>query len=175
MILLKITDIKNFMNMLLIDKAFDQFLLSEATISMASTYIIDGHINKDFYTQEEIDALKDETQLEGRIFSEKMQRFSAIKPLCLSIIKGKKTPANFKFTFCLSPENTEKFLKTFDSAFTSNDILNLTLNVKYDGTMLSATTAVSLNLFSLDKSIDIAWDNMVKKFFTSNNISFEEM
>lgn len=175
MILLKITDIKVFMNKLLIETAFDQFLLSEATISMASTYIIDGHINKDFYSSDELNVLKEEALSEGRVFSEKMQRFSQIKPFCLSIIKGRKTPANFKFTFCLADENIEKFLKTADSSFTISDIGNLTLNIKYDGSGLTATTAVSLNTFSLDKSINASWDNMIRKFFISNNISFEEM
>ena len=175
MIYLKITDIKHFMNMLLIDKAFDQFLLSDASISMASTYIIDGHINKTFYSNEELENLKAEAQSEGRIFSEKMQRFSQVKPICLNIIKGKKTPSSFKFVFCLSDENTEKFLNTFESSFTPNDIGNLSLNIKYDSNGLFATTAVSLNIFSMDKSINAAWDNMVKKFFISNGINFEEM
>ena len=49
MFLFKITDIKQFMNKLLLSNAFDQFLLSEAQILTASTFIIDGHINKDFY------------------------------------------------------------------------------------------------------------------------------
>lgn len=174
MILLKITDTKNFMNQLLIEKTFDQFLIAEATISMASTYVIDGHLNKAFFSENELNELKATAALEGRIFSEKMQRFHEIKPLCLNIIKGKKTPASFKFTFCLSDENTEKFLKTSASVFSVNDIANLTLNIKYDGKDLFATTATSLNIFSLDKSIDTAWDTMIKKFFTSNNISFEE-
>lgn len=174
MILLKITDTKNFMNQLLIEKTFDQFLIAEATISMASTYIIDGHINKNFFSENELNELKASASLDGRIFSEKMQRFHEVKPICLNIIKGKKTPSAFKFTFCLSGENTEKFLKSASVAFSVNDIANLTLNIKYDGTDLTATTATSLTIFSLDKSLDTAWDTMIKKFFSSNNISFEE-
>lgn len=175
MLLFKITDIKKFMNSLLIDKTFDQFLIAEATIKMASTYIIDGHINKSFFTDEELSELNETATQNGRIFSDKMQRFYEVKPICLSIIKGKKTPTSFKFTFCLSGENTDKFLNTFESDFKSTDIGNLTLNIKYDGTELTATTSVSLNIFSLDKSIDTAWDNMIKKFFSSNDIKYEEL
>lgn len=173
MISLKILDVKQFMNLLLLDKVFDQFLLSEASISMASTYVIDGHIVKGFYSESELNDLKEEAQAEGRIFSEKMERFSKVKPICLSIIKGKKTPNSFKFVFCLSDENTEKFLNSFDSSFNKNDIGNLSLNIKYDSTGLFATTAVSLNIFSMDKSINSAWDEMIKKFFTSNNINYD--
>lgn len=175
MLLLKISDIKQLMNKLLIESAFDQFLLSEANISMASTYIIDGHINKSFYSSDELSDLKSEAESNGRIFSERMQRWEQIKPYCLSIIKGKKTPAAFKFTFCLSDENVVKFLNSSNLSLSPNDIANLTLNIKYDGSDLSATTAVSLNTFTLDKSIDASWDKMIKKFFDANKIGFEEM
>lgn len=175
MIFLKFTDVKQFMNKLLLETAFDQFLLSEAQISMASTIIIDGHLNKDFYSEDELNELREMSKENNRIFSDKMQRFEQLKPLCLSVIKGKKTPSSFKFTFCLSPENTEKFLMMSNTGLTTTDIGNLTLNIKYDGTSLSGTTAVSLNIFTTDKSIDSAWDLMIKKFFTANEIAFEEV
>lgn len=173
MISIKFTDTKQFVNKLLLDNTFDQFLLSEAQISMASTYIIDGHINKDFYSETELNEQREQAIANNRIFSEKMQRFEQIKPLCLAIIKGKKTPSSFKFTFCLSPENTEKFLSMCDTTLTLHDIGNLTLNIKYDGISLTGTTSVSLNIFTMDKSIYTAWDNMIMKFFTASNISFE--
>lgn len=175
MILLKFTDIKQFMNKLLLDNVFDQFLLSEAQISMANTVVIDGHINKDFYSESEIQDLKDNAASNGRIYSEKMMRFDQIKPLCLSIIKGKKTPVAFKFVFCLSPENTQKFLTMSNSTLQFSDIGNLTLNLKYDSSVLTGTTAVSLNIFTTDNSINSAWDNMIKKFFITNDITFEEI
>lgn len=175
MLLLKINDIRQFMNKLLIENAFDYFLLSEASISMASTYIIDGHINKSFYSSDELSDLKQEAESNGRIFSERMRRWEQEKPYCLSIIKGKKTPAAFKFTFCLSDENIIKFLSSANLSLTPGDIANLSLNIKYDGSMLCATTAVSMNTFTLDKSIDTSWDKMIKKFFDVNKIGFEEM
>lgn len=55
MIAIQITDLKYFMNTLLLKEAFDSFLLEEATIKTAQTYIIDGHINQDFYTKEELE------------------------------------------------------------------------------------------------------------------------
>ena len=49
----RISDLKNFMNKLLLSDHFDYFLLEEGTIVTANTYRIDGHVQKDFYTKEE--------------------------------------------------------------------------------------------------------------------------
>ena len=49
-----------FMTGLLSEKetAFDQFLLGEAVIMTGNTYTIDGHINRSFYTEEELLQMK---------------------------------------------------------------------------------------------------------------------
>jgi len=177
MILIKVTDIKHFMKKLLFENetAFDSFLLSEASITTGNTVTIDGHINKEFYSQEEL-ALLEETALEnGRIYSSVMSRWSVLKSFCFQLIKGKKTPLSFRFVFYLADENIERFLNSVKTALTRADIDGLTLNVKYDGHTLTCTTATSLNLFTLDKSIDRAWDDMVKKFLFKHEIDFEEL
>ncbi|HOO28639.1 MAG TPA: DUF5721 family protein, partial [Lachnospiraceae bacterium] len=103
-----------------------------------------------------------------------MSRWESIKPYCFQLIKGKKTPLSFRFVFYLAPENTERFLKNTATELTLNDINGLSLNIRYNGHTLSCTTATSLNLFTLDKSIEYAWDAMIKKFLTKNEINFEE-
>ena len=50
MLALKLTDIKDFMNKLLRSDIFDHFLLQEADILTGASFVIDGHINKDFYS-----------------------------------------------------------------------------------------------------------------------------
>ena len=62
MLALKISSTKSFMNHLLVADTFDNFLMAEATVSTAHTYQIDGHINKDFFSSEEltdVDSLKE--------------------------------------------------------------------------------------------------------------------
>lgn len=175
MILIEIKDVKQLMNKLLIEEAFDKFLLSEANIVSSNSYIIDGHINKSFYTAEELENMRYETEQQGRIFSETMTRFENIKPVCLSLIKGKKTPVSFKFSFYLADENIEKFLKNSNQSLTRNDINGLVMNLKYAEQKLTITTAVSLKVFTLDKSIEKLWDSMVKRFLEANNIAYEEL
>ena len=48
MISIELTDTKDFMNKLLRTEIFDNFLLQEAVITKAASYVIDGHLQKGF-------------------------------------------------------------------------------------------------------------------------------
>ena len=173
-----INDIKKITKKLFSDSetAFDQFLVSDCTITTNATYTIDGHINKEFYSEEEISQFILDAESKGRIYSEEMIRWESVKSFCFSIIKGKKTPLSFKIVLCLAPENIDKFLKSSalsDSSITRADISALVINIKYDGSALTITTGTSLKIFSLDKSVEKAWDTMVAKFLTSLDIPYD--
>ena len=165
MIALQIQDIKNFMSKLLLSQTFDNFLLVEGAVTTFNTFRIEGRMHNDFFTPEETAQL----ELENREFS----LWKEVKPFCLELIKGKKTPLSFKFTFQLSKENTEKLLHS--SGITSilpENISGLLLNIRFDNGILCVITATNLNLFTLDKSLEHAWDDMVKKFLKQQEISF---
>ena len=165
MIALQIQDIKNFMSKLLLSQTFDNFHLVEGTITTYNTFRIDGRIHRDFFSAEEIE----ERGLDKREFS----LWKEVKPFCLELIKGKKTPLGFKFTFQLSKENTAKLLVS--SGITSiqpENVSGLLLNIRFDSNGLSCITATNLNLFTLNKSLEHAWDDMVKRFLKQQEISF---
>jgi hypothetical protein len=165
MIALQIQDIKNFMSKLLLSQTFDNFQIVEGSITTFNTFHIEGRLHKDFFTAEEIE----EQFLDKREFS----LWKEVKPFCLELIKGKKTPLSFKFIFQLSKENTEKLLAS--SGITSlqpENISGLLLNVRFDNGSLCVITATNLNLFTLDKSLEHAWDDMVKRFLKQQEISF---
>ena len=165
MIALQIQDIKNFMSKLLLSQTFDHFLLVEGTITTYNTFRIDGRIHKSFFTDEEME----ERGLNTREFS----LWKEVKPFCLELIKGKKTPLGFKFTFQLSKENTAKLLAS--SGITSiqpENVSGLLLNVRYENGALNVITATNLNLFTLEKSLEHVWDDMVKRFLKQQEISF---
>ena len=86
--LAKITNIRQFMNKLLLDNAFDSFLISEAIIKTGNSFVIDGHLNKEFYSSAEIDDMASEAKNDGRIFSNTLSRWSAIKPFALSLMNN---------------------------------------------------------------------------------------
>lgn len=167
MLALKLPETKAFMSRLLLLGTFDRFLLVEAAISTGVTVSIDGHFHRDFYTEEE---LAEKEYADGSL-----TYWEHLRPVCLNLIKGRKTPLGFKFVFRLNSSNTEKLLAQTQVSFSPADVKGLYLNLRYDQNVLTCTTATAFSSFTLDKSLDEAWDSMVKKFFLSQEISFEEM
>ena len=167
MIALELTDIKDFMNKLLRTEVFDHFLLQEAVITSGASYVIDGHITKGYYTDEEVETMG--------ISGYKMLPFSLLRGNCFDLIKGKKTPNSFKFVFLLSPENLKKTLASSGSSYTENDISGVFLILKYQNQLLTLTTGISYNIFSTDKSLESNWDKLVCRFLYQNDIKFEEL
>jgi len=175
MIILEISDIKSFMKTLLYEKenAFDAFLLSEAVIRMDSTYTIDGHINPSFYSAEEIDELERVATASNQHFDMRMVRWKTVKSHVLSIISGSKTPLFFNIVFYLSEENITKLISGSGFAGSVRPA-GLMLRISYENGVLHAITGSVYNDFTLDKSIDEKWDEMICKFFNSHSIAFEQ-
>ena len=51
------------MNALLLSEQFDSFLVEEAIITTYNTFHIDGHLVRDFYTNEELELLESEEKV----------------------------------------------------------------------------------------------------------------
>lgn len=166
MISLSITDKKAFISRLLAGEAFDHFLAAEAVITTFNTFIVDGRIKKDFYTEEELS----QNGLSERNYS----YWKEIKNVCFELIKGKKTPLGFKFVFQLADYNIEKLLHQNELPFQKHDINGLVLTVKYDGTKLTAVTGTSMKLFTMDRRLEQVWDENVRKFFYQQGIACED-
>lgn len=167
MLALKLTEVKDFMNKLLRSETFDHFLLQEAVIASAANYVIDGRVNKEYFTSEELE--------EAHLTDFPFLPFSMLRGNCFDLIKGKKTPSSFRFVFLLSPENQKKTLESLHSSFTEKDIRGFFLNLKYQNQALTLTTGVSYQIFSMDKSLENEWDKLVIRFLKQQNIAFEEM
>lgn len=167
MIALQITDLGIFMNSLLKGAMFDHFLLQEATITQAISYTIDGALNKDYYSEDELE--------EMGLTNASCLPFSYIRPVCFELLKGKKKPGYFKFVFLLSPENQANTIARSGSSFNSEDISAMYLNLTYKNNILTCTTGISYKLFSLDKTLEQEWDRLVKIFFRQNKIDVEQV
>ena len=162
----RIKEVKNFMGRLLGTEAFDAFLLAEASITTYNTFIIDGHMEKAFFTGD----VNDESVLPPYEFSE----WKNIRTLCFDLIKGKRTPVGFKFILHLKPELIEQILTEGNADVTLSDIKAFVLNIKYDGSTLTCVTATAFHSFLPDKTPDRLWDNFVTHFLTEREIIFEE-
>lgn len=167
MIALNLPDIKDFMHTLLCTDTFDNFLLMEAAIYGSCTWEMDGSINTDFYSSEELT----EQGLDGLSY----MPFSHLRTQCFDLIKGKRTPTYFKFIFLLSPANLARTLGQTHSSFTPEDISGMFINLKFQQGNLSLTTGISYRIFSVDKSLEQEWDSLVKRFLKNHAVTFEEL
>lgn len=160
MIAFELPEVKECMSKLLLSETFDPFLFIEGEIVTYNTFTIDGYLKKDFF---------DADMVPDRSYS----LWKDIREYCFSLIKGKRTPLSFKFIFGLSESNIEKLLRQQNLPFSTQDVQGLYLNLKYDGQKLQCVTGTSMNLFTMDKSLEQAWDAMVQKFFAQKEIAFE--
>lgn len=166
MISFKIEHTKDFMNKLLLQEAFDAFLVKEANISTFQTLHIDGSRNKSFYTTEELEELGPDMDF---------VRWSEIKALCFQAIKGKKTPLSFKFVFKLSEKNTEKFLLQTGVSFNTSDVSGLFLNISFENGIIHCVSGTALKIFTMEKSLDTEWDSMVERFLKQIQVEYERL
>ena len=161
MIAINIKNVKSFMSALLLSDMFDNFYFIEGEITTFNTFRIDGFIKKDFFEKDE-----DLTEY---------SKWSSVREFCYSIIKGKRTPLDFKIIFGLSPKNIEKLITKNELPIDPLSVQGLYMNIKYDGTTLNIITGTSFKSFTMDKSLEAAFDKMVLKFFTLKEIDFEEL
>ena len=160
MIALKIKQQKNFMAKLLTTELFDSFLVEEITIDTFNTFTIDGRIHKEFY--------KDSEEAKEALNNE-FSNWARIRPIALSLIKGKQTPLGFKFILHLSDSDKLALLSDADMDI-SPDQISLGINLRFSQGEVIITTGVSYNIFTLDKSAEKAWDEYIPSFLESNGI-----
>ena len=160
MIGLELTEVKECMSKLLLSEVFDPFYFIEGEITTFATFSMDGYLKKEFYDKETA------PERDYALWKD-------VREYCFSLIKGKRTPLAFKFVLGLSDSNIEKLLIGQGLDFKPQDVRGLYINLKYDGSKLQCITGTSMNLFTMDKSLEQAWDKMVQKFFTKQEIKFE--
>ncbi len=165
MLALQITSMKSFMNHLLVADTFENFLLAQATISTANTYQIDGHMNKEFYTAEELS--------NPACCPYDFVRWKDLKPFVFNLIKGKKTPLFFKLILHLQPQNVGKLLAAAGCSVSSEQVKALVLTIKYDGSHTVLTTGSAYHTFIMSKELDEIWDKALMQFLSRKGIAFE--
>lgn len=167
MLALKIIDIKEFMNQLLLGSTFDQFELVQADITTFNTFSIDGKIRRDFYDSDTCDIL-DQNRISNSSWKE-------TKPYCYSVIRGKRTPLYFKIIFQLPFRQIQNVFKNQTGSFSADLISGMFLNLQYKNKELLCTTGISLKSFIPDKTPEHQWDTMVLKFFRRHSIVYEQL
>ncbi|MBQ9989754.1 MAG: hypothetical protein IJP31_02240 [Lachnospiraceae bacterium] len=166
MLALQIKEIKAFMNKLLNSETFDRFLLEEARIQTGNTFLIDGHLNKAFYTREELE--------DPELLPYNLTLWKDMRSTCFMLIKGKKVPLLFKLTLIYNPRDSHTLLEQAGAGEYSSLLKSFVLTIKYDQKRLLLTTGTSFSTFIMDKTPDLIWDEALRRFLFENGIDFEE-
>lgn len=143
---------------------FDSFCLNEAEIMMAAGYKINGHRNRNFYTEEEWENVKNQPFLS----------WQENKALIFQMIRGNKTPLGMVVVLSCPNNLVTEILTASGTTMAESDVTGLYLNFKFIAGELLVVTATGLSAFTLDKSLENYWDNWVKRFLTEHDIDFEE-
>lgn len=164
MIALKVEDLRNFTTQLFVGELFDSWLLREAVITTFNVFTIDGRIRPGYFTQQEIE--------EKKIGA--LSPWRMVRPVCYSLIRGKRLPESFRITLQLSSDGVGHFLQSVQPDFKAEQVGGLYLNVRYEEQILRCVTGVSLNVFTLDRRIEQGWDGEVKRFLRESKIAYWE-
>lgn len=164
MIALHIEDIKNFMNKLFKDIVFDDFEVISIDINQGVNFNIDGTLNHSFYNSLEQELLTNQTHI----------KWSNIKEIIFSIIRGNKTPSLMKIVFALSKTSRESLLNKLDASHQEDDFYGFYLNIFFTPNQLKVVTGTNYKSFTLDKTTENYYDSSIRKFLLKHNIPYNE-
>lgn len=145
-----------FMTKLLTKEDFDEFLLEEAKLITANTFVIDGRVQKAFFDS-------DDELLEYR-------RWKDLKGFCYEIIKGKRLPLHISIVLHAPAEIKEELA---DKSELRDMLKAFLLQIRYDGEAISIVTGVNISGFTMDKSAEQIWDELSEKLLYKMGIETE--
>ena len=79
-----------------------------------------------------------------------------------------------KIVFVIPDEMTSKLISESGADFSVDSINGLFLNIRYTDGVATVVTGVSLNIFTMDKSLEHYFDSFIKGFLFEHKIDFEE-
>ena len=162
MISLKILEMNRFMGKLLKGENFDGFLLKEGFLRTSMEYRFQGRIFPDYFDTEEQKQHQEEYTFWGEV-----------KPFVFELVKGKRTPLAFSFTLLLTKNDTTELLAR-RSLNMGEDSPSLFLQIRFEHGTGRIITGTARNTFTLDKSLDEAWDEEVRMIFKAMELAVEE-
>ena len=158
MLSIRINDLKKFTALLFTEDTFDKFCLHDAVFRTASTAVIDGSRNADFYREGET------------VPTSPYVYWSEIRPVCFSMIRGNRLPVSFRLVMLTGKEVTQKLV--LKSGFTDCEASSLTLNITYREGALYLTTGISYEGFTMDKTLEKYWDGTVRAFLEKHALNY---
>ncbi|MBQ9279163.1 MAG: hypothetical protein IJ224_11090 [Lachnospiraceae bacterium] len=148
-------EIKEFLNGLFTEERYDSFYLFSVKLDSAVSYDIDGKINKEFFSEEEFNELTEKEYICWR----------DIKKTILGFMKDGKLPIKMKLILMFNKDNVNRLIEMNNIPIHPDNVRALFMNVIYSDNRLSITTGTSLNVFTMDKTLEELWDKTVEKYY----------
>ena len=162
MISLKILEMNRFMGKLLEGENFDGFLLKEGFLRTNIEYRFQGQLFAEYFDTSEQEKLE-----------EKYVYWGELRPTVFELIKGKRTPLAFSFTLLMTKNDTTGLLARRQVNL-GEDSPSLFLQIRFEHGAGHIVTGTARNTFSLDKSLEEAWDSEVKQLLKAMELAVEE-
>lgn len=159
---LTITNTRDFMNKLLNGTGFDTFLLSEAVIETYATFHIDGALHRSFYEEDVPAEIPEDAGCTP---------WGLLRPVALSLIRGKHTPLSFRFTLAASSDQIRTLMPDPSSV---PEGLSLLLNIRFRDGKVTLLTGTSTASFTMDRTHEQIWDAWVPQFLSRMEIESSE-
>ena len=156
---IRIENIRDFMNDLLLTEKFDGYLVNELNLTTFCTFIIEGRRQKTFYDSDE--PLGSENAPDTIYWKE-------IRPVVHSLIRGKKPPLSLTVSLTADIPQTKEFFKDRGISEDQSEGFRLHLNIRYrqgELSLISASTALNPLDIAADKEIRVLWDELVQNQF----------
>ena len=162
MISLKILEMNRFMAKLLKGENFDGFLLKEGFLRTNIEYRFQGQLFPEYFDTSEQEKLE-----------EKYIYWGELRPTIFELIKGKRTPLAFSFTLLLTKNDTAQLLAR-RQVNVGEDSPSLFLQIRFEHGEGHIVTGTARNIFTLDKSLEEAWDAEVRQLAKTMELAVEE-
>ncbi len=161
MIALKIADVKDFMNKLLLGEVFDNFLTVSFELVTFVEISIDGTRKSGWYDNE--------------VPEDRYVSWGEIRSRAAELIKGERSPLSIRAVFRLSESNTEKVVGKLGIEGALEKGCGLFFTLRFEKGELSLVTGASISDFLLSKQIEGLWEEDLLKFLKYYNIAVESL
>ena len=143
---------KLLMAALLTRDTFDAFETVSGSVTTYAVFSVDGQWHGGFFGDDAA--------------AHSFTPWSLLRPHFLSVIRGKNTPLAFQFVFRLPDDQLAALVeKEAISAEETANITGLLINLSFDGTSILFTTGISHRTFSMDRTLERAWDRYAEQLF----------
>lgn len=164
MIFLNIFDVKETMTQLLLRESFDGYLLDEASVTTFAAMKLSGRRNTAWYDEKE-----ELRELPDHLY------WREVRGMIFSYIKGRKPPSTFVITLKLTAAEVYRLMpQEALGRLLQEQSAEVLLQFRFDKGRLFVATGMTSTVFTLDKTVSVTWDNVVREIFKGLHIGYEE-